>query len=135
MAIIRQLKIVWGMSLLALLLSVSASAFDQKSFSKELFDELQQAGALILVDIHADWCPTCARQQDILAAYQEERPEVSLHILRVDFDSQKEWVRHFRAPRQSTLLLYRGEEQLWFSVAETNREAIFQQLDQAAGAR
>jgi len=30
----------------------------------------------------------------------------------VDFDSDKEAVKRFRAPRQSTLLLYQGEEQL-----------------------
>jgi hypothetical protein len=49
----------------------------------------------------------------------------------VDYDEQKEWVTHFRAPRQSTLLLYKGKEQLWFSVAETNKSKIFTQLKQA----
>jgi len=40
-------------------------------------------------------------------------------------------VTRFAAPRQSTLILYRGEERLWFSVAETRRDAIFTRLSDA----
>ena len=104
-----------------------------EAFTEERFRALQKQDALVLVDIHADWCPTCAKQQDILNAYQSGRPDADLHWLKVDFDDQKEWVKHFKAPRQSTLLLYRGDEQIWFSVAETRREKIFERLDEAAG--
>ena len=85
-----------------------------------------------MIDVYADWCSTCARQQEILAEYRAEHPEVDLHILEVNFDNDKDWVKHFRAPRQSTLLLYRGAEQLWFSVAETDRDAMFAALNGAA---
>lgn len=115
------------------LMAMNAQAMEKEPFSMERFESLQEEGALILVDVYADWCPTCARQQEILKRYQQERDEVDLHILTVDFDTQKNWVRHFRAPRQSTLLLYRGEEQLWFSVAETGADVIFDRLDAAAG--
>lgn len=57
---------------------------------------------------------------------------MALHILEVNFDQDKAAVKRFRAPRQSTLLLYRGEEQLWFSVAETRQEAIFAAINQGA---
>jgi hypothetical protein len=59
-------------------------------------------------------------------------PDVRLHILEVDFDRHKDWVRQFRAPRQSTLILFRGTEQRWYAVAETRREAIFAALNEAA---
>jgi thiol-disulfide isomerase/thioredoxin len=103
-------------------------------FTEERFHTLQAQGALVLIDVHADWCPTCAKQQKALDAYQAARPNLALHRLVVDFDTQKEWVKHFKAPRQSTLLLYRGTEQRWFSVAETRSEEIFKAIDQAAGA-
>jgi len=112
----------------------SIQAQQKESFTPERFAALQAEGALILLDVFADWCGTCAQQQRILAAYQEEYPDVPLHILEIDFDSQKEHVRRFRVPRQSTLILYRGEEQLWFSVAETNRARIFAALNEAAAA-
>ena len=107
---------------------------DSESFTMERFEELQAQNALILVDVHATWCPTCARQTKILKEYKAQRPNVGLHWLKVDFDKQKKWVKHFRAPRQSTLLLFRGKQQLWFSVAETRAEQVFKNIDAAAGA-
>ena len=112
-----------------------AAAAASESFSEERFKALQNEGALILVNVHADWCPTCAKQQKILDQYQAARPAVALHRLLVNFDGQKEWVKHFKAPRQSTLLLYRGTDQLWFSVAETRVDEIFKAIDTAAGVR
>ncbi|MEX0600049.1 MAG: thioredoxin family protein [Rhodothermales bacterium] len=105
---------------------------EKEAFTEERFEELQSEGALILIDVFADWCPTCAQQQKVLDAYLDEHPDVPLHILQVNFDEQKEWVRAFRAPRQSTLILYRGEEQVWFNVAETSRDVIFAALNEAA---
>jgi len=107
----------------------------KEDFTHERFAELQEQGALILVDIFADWCPTCAIQQTVLEEYREEHPGVPLHTLTVDFDTQKDLVTYFRAPRQSTLILYRGEEQVWFSVAETRAEVIVQALNEGADDR
>jgi thioredoxin 1 len=122
---------------LALLLAVSILAprglvaQEKEAFTDARFAELQAQGAVILVDIWADWCPTCAEQQRVLKAFQEENPDAELHILQVNFDTQKPVVTRFAAPRQSTLILYRGEERLWFSVAETRRDAIFTRLNDA----
>lgn len=116
---------------LMLMLPLMASALDKEAFTPERFAELQAQNALILVDIHATWCPTCARQQRVLADYRERHPELDLHILNVDFDKDKRWVKHFKAPRQSTLILYRGKEQIGFSVAEVRPEVIFAALDKA----
>jgi thioredoxin 1 len=128
---------IFAMVLLAVALG-SGSAFAQQqkeSFTPERFAALQQQGALVLLDVHADWCSTCAQQQRVLAEYREQHPDVPLHILQIDFDSQKQYVRQFRAPRQSTFILYRGDERLWFSVAETDRARIFAALNAAAAAR
>lgn len=110
------------------------SAHSEEPFTWERFEQLQAEGALILVDIYASWCPDCAIQQEVLAEYREEHPAVPLHTLQVDFDEQKDVVTSFRAPRQSTLILYRGTERLWFSVAETRAEAIFEALNEGARA-
>ena len=105
----------------------------KESFTEARFLELQKTGALILVDIWAEWCPTCAQQQKVLTAFRAENPNVPFHTLTVDFDRQKEWVKKFAAPRQSTLILYRGEKQIWFSVAETRADRITSQILAAAG--
>jgi thioredoxin 1 len=106
-------------------------AQEKEDFTDARFAELQAQGALILVDIWAEWCPTCAEQQRVLQAFQEQHPDADFRILQVNFDTQKPVVTRFAAPRQSTLILFRGEERLWFSVAETRREAIFSRLNEA----
>jgi thioredoxin 1 len=55
----------------------------------------------------------------------------SKRVMKVDFDTQKQWVTHFRAPGQSTLILFHGDEQIWFSVGETRRQVIFDVLEKA----
>lgn len=117
-----------------LIFSVSALALDAEPFTKERFDALQAQGTPTLVDVYASWCPTCAKQRKVLEAYQAQNPDSGLVILEVDFDDQKQWVKHFKAPRQSTLLLFHNGEQLWFSVAETREEKIFAALNKATGA-
>ena len=111
--------------------SVGAPDVIHEAFTEARFVELQAAGEFILIDIFATWCPTCAKQQKVLDAFRESHPDARLHMLQIDFDEQKEWVMHFKAPRQSTLILYKGEQQLWFSVAETNQKKIFEALNTA----
>jgi thiol-disulfide isomerase/thioredoxin len=113
-------------------LGAALVAASTETFDEARFKALQAEGALVLVDVHASWCPTCAKQQQVLDDYEAARPAVKLHRLLVDFDSAKPWVIHFKAPRQSTLILFRGEQQQWFSVAETRPEVIFEALDKAA---
>ena len=114
------------------LLSTSIFALEAEEFSQDRFKELQAEDALILVDVFATWCPTCAKQHEILEKFQHDHPEIDLHILTVDYDDDRETVRHFRAPRQSTLLLFKGDEQHWFSVAETREEVIYSEIKSAA---
>jgi thioredoxin 1 len=134
MARINPIRLFMLASLALALGSGMLSAQQKEAFTPERFATLQEQGALILLDVYADWCPTCARQQQILSDYREKNPEVPLHVLTIDFDDQKQYVKQFRAPRQSTLILYRGKERVWFSVAETSPEVIFTALNEAAAA-
>lgn len=112
------------------LLSFSAIA-QKQPFNETLYQQYQESGTVFLVDVFANWCPTCKKQSQIIDQYFADNPDSKIQVLVVDYDDQKEWVSHFRAPRQSTLLLYKGNEQLWFSVAETDKSKIFTKLKQA----
>ena len=120
--------------LLLLAFGSSAWALEAESFSEARFAELQAAGEVVLVDVWADWCPTCRKQHEVISQYRAANPDKRFHVLQIDFDREKQWVRLFRAPRQSTLLLYAGERQFWFSVAETRPEIIAAELDKAIAA-
>lgn len=129
--VIKKLSLI---TILALGLATSALAQQKEPFDEARFKALKAAGEVVLVDVFAEWCPTCAKQQEVLKQYRAQNPDKRFHVLVVDFDQDKEWVRHFRAPRQSTLVLFVGEEQTWFSVAETRPEVIARELDKAIAA-
>jgi len=112
-------------------LFTSANAFEKEPYTQERFDELQAAGEVVLVDVFATWCPTCKKQQAAISAYFEANPDQKIHVLVVDFDDNKDLVSQFRAPRQSTLILYKNNEQIWFSVAESRADVIAAEFDKA----
>lgn len=126
----KKILILISLALLPIL-SLSTIAANKEAFTQERFETLRAAGKVILVDVYATWCPTCKKQQQALGRFQAENPDAEFHLLVVDFDKDKEWVRHFRAPRQSTLLLYVGDKQHWFSVAETRYDVIAQEITKA----
>lgn len=114
----------------AVLLSFTASA-QRQPFTETLYQQYQNSDEVYLVDVFATWCPTCKEQSKIIDQYFKENPESNIKVLVVNYDDQKDWVSYFHAPRQSTLLLYKGTEKLWFSVAETSKDKIVSHLRQA----
>jgi len=113
--------LVWG----------RAEAAEERAFTDQAFKSAQDAGKAILIEIHADWCPTCKAQRPILDRLSARSPYSEIVRLRVDFDSQKSSVRRFEATSQSTLVLYKGRTELARSVDETRESAIRAMLDKA----
>lgn len=126
------MKFLKTLVLLSIILSVGeALALDKKNYSDTLFEQLSQGNDVVVVDVYASWCPTCQKQQRALEAYRKANPDKKIHVLNIDFDDNKAAVRKFRAPRQSTLLVYKGGKQFWFSVGEHRPDVIAKELDKA----
>lgn len=101
-----------------------ANAAMESPFTQDAFTAAQKAGKPILVDITAPWCPTCAAQKPILNKLAADPAFKEMVILRVDFDSQKDVVRALNARSQSTLIVYRGANEVGRSVGDTNEASI-----------
>jgi len=85
-----------------------AQAAGQQPFDARAFQAAQASGRPILVEIHADWCPTCKAQVPVLDKLSSEPDFANLARFRVDFDTQKGVVKQFGARVQSTLILFKG---------------------------
>lgn len=115
-------------SLMAGLLYATAAAAAGKPFDQAGFEAAQAAGKPILVEIHADWCPTCRAQDPIISELMQEPKNAGFVVLRVDFDNQKDVVKRFRAQYQSTLIVFKGNKEVSRSTGETRKDAIAAQL-------
>jgi len=100
-------------------------------FSAEAFKTAQAAGSPILVEIHADWCPTCKAQGPILDRLTADPKFKNLKIFRVDFDAMKMMVKEFGARMQSTLIVFKGTAEQGRSVGDTNEASIASLLDKS----
>jgi thioredoxin 1 len=100
-------------------------------FSAEAFKAAQASGSPILVEIHADWCPTCKAQNPILDKLTAEPKFKDLKIFRVDFDAMKPVVKEFGARMQSTLIVFKGSAEQGRSVGDTKEASIAALLDKS----
>jgi thioredoxin 1 len=108
----------------AALAATAAFAAEEQPFTRQAFLAAQSSGKSILVEIHASWCPTCQAQKPILGKLFADPKFKNLAVFRVDFDSQKDEVRNFKARIQSTLITFKGSEEIARSVGDTNPDSI-----------
>lgn len=105
--------------------SVSATAgSDWIAYSPETFAEARERHAAVLVDVHADWCPTCRAQKPILDELRAEPELGNVAFIMVSFDDDKEFLQAYRVARQSTIIMFKGTQEVARSVAETDRERL-----------
>lgn len=114
-----------------LMVSLSVQAAGQQPFNAKAFQAAQESDKPILIEIHADWCPTCKAQLPILNKLSGEPDLSNIVRFRVDFDAQKDAVKAFKATMQSTLVLFKGKTELARSVGETDEARIRAMLKKA----
>jgi thioredoxin 1 len=119
------------LALLAALAPLAALAASAQPFAGQPFQSALQAGQPVLVEIHAGWCPTCRAQAPIVDKLTAQPPYAGIARFRVDFDSQPEVVKRFRARYQSTLILFKGGTEVARSVGVTSEPDIRAMLDKA----
>lgn len=105
------------------LAATAAHALELKPYSAAALDDAQQAGRPVALHFHADWCPTCRAQQQVLNALTSD-PGLELTVLIADYDDEKALKRRFNIRSQSTLVVLRGHRESARLVGETAPEAI-----------
>jgi len=127
---------VFGWTLVAAALTAdgllsSAAANSTVPFTAEAFKAAQASGGPILIEIHADWCPTCKAQKPILDKLTADPKFRDLKIFRVDFDSMKPQVKELGARMQSTPIVFKGATEKGRSVGDTAEASIAALLDKS----
>lgn len=110
-------------ALACLLIAAAATTVQAANrFDAKAFETAQAAGRTILVDVTAPWCPTCRRQRPILESIQKDNPK--LLVFEVDFDTAKDVLKRLRVTQQSTLIVFKGKNEVGRSTGDTNPTSI-----------
>jgi len=101
-----------------------AAAGQIEPFSQTEFDRLTRAGQPVVVHVSATWCPTCKAQKPILEKLMKQPAYKDVTMLTVDFDSQKSIVKAFKVSMQSTLVGFKGKQEVARSVGDTTEAGL-----------
>lgn len=100
------------------------AATDVAVFEKTAFEAAQTAGKSILLHIAATWCETCQAQRAVLDNLEKDQAFKDYVIVTIDFDTQKDVMRSFKANSRSTLIVFKGKSEMGRMVAITKPAAI-----------
>ena len=111
----------------------SANAGEKKTtFNKELFDKAQSDGKIVVVSSWVKYCSSCASQMKVL---QKAKNIGELSDIKFDdieyfsFDvTNKEIANLFDVQYQTTLLIFKGNKEVYRSIGETTENLIYEAL-------
>ena len=78
----------------------------------------------MVLDISATWCPTCKAQKTIIESLMKQPAYKDVTLLAVDFDTDKPTVKKFKVTMQSTLVAFKGAQEVGRSVADTTPSGL-----------
>ena len=114
------------LALLTLALSAwmaPAHALDIAPYSTQILAQKQQAGEAVSLHFHAKWCPTCLVQERAFNTFKGDAA-VPGTLLVVDYDQERELKREMGIRSQSTLIVFKGQEQKHRSGGVTDPQAL-----------
>lgn len=115
-----------ALALLTLTLSAwmaPAHALDIAPYSAQTLAQKQQAGEAVSLHFHAKWCPTCLVQEKAFNTFKGDAT-VPGTLLVVDHDQERELKRQMGIRAQSTLIVFKGQEQKHRSGGVTDPQAL-----------
>ena len=93
-------------------LSPMVMALDIQPYSAERLAQLQTAGKAVGGHFHAEWCGTCKTQEKALQAIKSEGSLPGVALLVADYDKEKELRKQMKVRAQSTLVVFKGSQEV-----------------------
>ena len=109
-----------------LLLAFNVNAMEKKTtFKKELFNKAQSEGKVVVVSSWIKYCPSCASQMKVLQKAKNDFDNIEYFAFDV---TNREISDMFNVQYQTTLLIFKNNKEVYRSIGEINKEAIYKAL-------
>ena len=113
--------------LLFCILSFQVSAMEKKTtFNKDLFKKAQDNGKVVVVSSWIKYCYSCAGQMKILQNAEKDFENIKYFAFDV---TNKEISNIFKVEYQTTLLIFKNNEEIYRSIGETSKEKIYKAIE------
>jgi len=115
------------------LISFSANAVEKKTtFDKELFNKALSEGKVVVVSSWIKYCSSCAKQMNVLETAKKEGELSDIKFDNIEyftFDiTNKKIANLFNVKYQTTLLIFKGDQEVYRSIGETTENLIYEAL-------
>ena len=115
------------------LFSLSANAMEKETtFKKELFDKAQSDGKIVVISSWIKYCSSCAGQMKILQNAKNKGELLDIKFDNIEYFSfdvtKKEISNFFDVQYQTTLIIFKGNQEVYRSVGETTEDLIYEAL-------
>ena len=115
------------------LFSFSANAMEKETtFKKELFDKAQSDGKIVVISSWIKYCSSCAGQMKILQNAKKKGELLDIKFDNIEYFSfdvtKKEISNFFDVQYQTTLIIFKGNQEVYRSIGETTEDLIYEAL-------
>ena len=104
----------------------------ETTFNKELFDKAQSQGKIVIVSSWIKYCTSCASQMKVLNTAKKNGELSDIKFDNIEyfaFDvTDKEISNFFNVQYQTTLLIFKGNKEVYRSIGETSENLIYEAI-------
>ena len=98
----------------------------ETTYNKKAFDKALSEGKIVVVSSWVKYCTSCASQMKVLNKAKNEFENVEYFSFDV---RNKEISKLFDVQYQTTLLIFKGDKEVYRSIGETNRDLIYKAIE------
>ena len=104
----------------------------ETTFDKELFNRAQSEGKIIIVSSWIKYCSSCASQMKVLKKAKNEGELLDIKFDNIEYFSfdvtNNEISDLFDIQYQTTLLIFKGNKEVYRSIGETTADLIYEAI-------
>ena len=115
------------------LFAFNANAMEKKTtFDKGLFDKAQSEGKVVIVSSWIKYCSSCASQMKVLNTAKNDGELSDIKFDNIEYFSfdvkNKEIANLLNVQYQTTLIIFKGNKEVYRSLGETTKDLIYEAL-------
>ena len=104
----------------------AANSMEKKTtFDKDLFSKAQSEGKIIVISSWIEYCGSCANQMKVLQKAKNDFDNIEYFAFDV---TNREISDMFNVQYQTTLLIFKNNKEVYRSIGEIKKEAIYKAL-------